>query len=131
MRRQAFTLIELIAIVVILSVVAAVGLPSYSRTMERSYWQEARDVLFTIYQGQRSHFLTHNAYQSISSNSDWREIYMDNPNMGSIPVTFTVTASGATFTATATKQGGACGGRTLQITQTRALTGTWLAPGDC
>lgn len=135
MSRPGFTLLELIAIVVILGILAAVGLPRYTRTIERSYRQEAQDVLFTIYQGQRSYYLTHNEYRSGlsqgSSNSAWRDIYMDNPHVGSIPVTFLVTASGTTFTATATKVGGACGGRTLQITQTRALTGTWPSSGDC
>lgn len=138
-RWQGFSLIELIAIVVILSVLAAVGLPTYSRTMERSYWQEAQDVLYTIYHGQRSYYLTTNTYygplDQTSAMAAWRTIYMDNPNLGAIPVTFTVTAAGSgstsTFAATATRVGGSCDGKDLQIDQTRVVTGTWPSSGDC
>jgi len=139
MSRPGFTLLELIAIVVILGILAAVGLPRYTRTIERTYRQEAQDILLTIYHGQRSFYLTNNAYlgslNQSSSNSEWRKIFMENPNLGSIPVRFTVAASGsgatATFTATAEKVGGSCGGKTLQITQTRAVTDTWPSSGDC
>ena len=136
MARRGVTLVELMIVVLILGVLAGIALPTYSRTVERTYRQEAQDILYAVYQGERSYYLTNNAYfgplTDTSSMSEWRTIYMDNPNLGSIPVTFTVGVPGAgTFSATATRVGGRCAGHTVTIDQGRTLGGTWPSSGDC
>jgi len=135
MGRRGVTLVELMIVVLILGVLAGIALPTYSRTVERSYRQEAQDILYAVYQGERSYYLTNNAYYGpltdTSSMSEWRTIYMDNPNLGSIPVTVAVSVVGATFTATTTRNGGRCDGRTITIDQNRTLGGTWPSSGDC
>lgn len=135
MKRCGVTLVELMIVVLILGVLAGIALPTYSRTVERSYRQEAQDVLYAVYQGERSYYLTNNAYYGpltdTSPMSEWRTIYMDNPNLGSVPVAFAVSVVGATFTATATRVGGRCNTRTVTIDQSRTLGGTWPESGDC
>ena len=129
-QQAGFTLTEAMVVVIILGVLIAVGIPSYTRTVERNYRQQAEDALRSIYAGERSYFHTQNAYygplDAASTMAAWRTIQMDNPNLGAVPVTFAVSAAGSTFTATATRAGGSCSGRTLTIDQTRAVTGGWL-----
>ena len=134
-QQAGFTLTEAMVVVIILGVLVAVGIPSYTRTVERNYRQQAEDVLRSIYAGERSYFHTQNAYygplDAASTMAAWRTIQMDNPNLGAVPVTFAVSATASTFTATATRARGSCSGRTLTIDQTRTLGGTWPADGAC
>ena len=58
------TLMELIMIVIVIAVLTAIAVPTYTKTMERGYWRQANDLLMTIYHGQRSYFLTNGAYLS-------------------------------------------------------------------
>jgi prepilin-type N-terminal cleavage/methylation domain-containing protein len=51
MSRRAFTLTELIIVVVIIAILAAMAAIGYTKTVERSYWREARDILLTVYAG--------------------------------------------------------------------------------
>lgn len=102
---------EMMITVTIVSILAAVAIPNYGRVIERGYWREAQDVLRTVYAGQQVYFTVNDSYlNSPTTLSDWRQIYMDDPNLASIPVTFTATAAGsgtgATFTATASRGGG-------------------------
>lgn len=116
----------------IVGILAAIALPGYVRTKERSYWQEAESILLAIYAGERAYFLINDAYRTVAagaSMSEWRTINMDNPNLSSIPVSYGVTAAGAAFTATATRSGGPCSGSTRTINENRVLPGgaCWCA----
>ena len=108
--RSGFSLLELMIVVVLLGVLAAIGIPSYQRTLERSYWKEANDLLVTIYHGERSYDLINSSYagplDAASTMEQWRAIHMDNPNLGSVPVTFDVSATSSSFLATATRTRG-------------------------
>jgi len=127
-----FTLAEVLVTIVIVGILAAIAIPRYRKTIERGYWREAQDLLMTIYHGERAFFFTNTAYCDADNPTGapctgWRSIHMDNPNLGSIPVTFSVTASGSSFTATATRADGS--GRTMTIDQNRNVdTSAWPQP---
>ena len=130
MRREGFTLLEALTTVIVIGILASIAIPNYRRTVERGYWQEAQDMLMTIYYGERSYFLMNNAY---TNTGGWETIGMADPNLGAIPVTFVVAidaattgcaANGACFRATATRTDGRC----MTIDQTRTLN---LAPAGC
>ena len=137
-RERGVSLLELMIVVIVLGVLAAVGIPSYQRTLERSYWKEANDILMTIYHGERSYYLTHNAYQinlfDLSPMDEWRKIHIDNPNLGSVPIDFSVDTVGCAepcFVARAQRERGPCVGRQLTIDHNRTIGGNWPEDGSC
>lgn len=123
---------ELLVVVVIMGILTALGLVFYRKAAERRYFGESQNLLYAIYSGQRAYYFSNGAYfDNPSSDADWRLIHTDNPNdLDSLPVTFSVTSPGATFTATATRNGGACDSLTITIPQDRVLGGTWSGCSD-
>ena len=125
---SGFTLMEVLMVVVVVAILSSVALPQYRKTLEVNYRQQARDILTTIYYGERAYRLLNNKFVVPAA---WNDIYMDNPAAGaSPPSSFAVTAAAAsTFTATATRVAGSgpCASRVLSINETRTIAGTWLA----
>jgi prepilin-type N-terminal cleavage/methylation domain-containing protein len=138
-RRTGFTLMELLVVVIVIAILAAVAIPNYRRSIERGYWRQANDLLLTIYHGERAYFLTNNKYHgpldASKSMDEWRKIHMDNPNTGGIPVDFRVTAAAAPpgFKATAKRVGGPCDNKTQTIDEQRqpGAGDTWTNPDVC
>jgi len=125
-----FTLSEVLIATVIVGVLASLAIPQFTRTIERAYWRDARDLLMTTYAGEQVYFAANDAYYAPGT---WNTIYMDNPNGGSVPVSFTVGVVGKTFTATATRNGGLCNGKVQTINELRqpGAGDNWPASGDC
>lgn len=126
-----FTLTEIMIAVGLVSILAAMAVPQYRKTIELNYRQQAQDLLMTIYYGERAHRVVNPTYVNVPSTppSAWNVIFMDSPQVGATPpITFEVTdATDVAFTATAARAGsGPCGGQTLTINQTRNVTGSWL-----
>jgi len=124
---RGFTLIELMITVMIVGILASMAVPLYQKTMERAYWREAGDLLMTIYYGERAYYLKNTAYYTVAETaaaSEWRKIFMEKPNVDSIPVKFKVDATSTTFTGTATRKGGPCDTETRTINEERTLSGT-------
>jgi len=135
MSRAAFTLMELLIVVVIVGILAAMAIPQFGKTTERSYQRQAWDMLQTIYAGEQVYFSTNNTYcnptifgagscvPGSTSGTTWGGIYMDNPTTTTTTYAFSgVTA--ATFTATATRTGGTlCNSATMTINQLRTRAG--------
>ena len=116
--------------VIVIGILAAMAIPNYQKSVERGYLREAEDLLTTVFYGERAYFFANNRYRADTDlGFTWNDIYMEDPNIGSIPVGFTVTASGigpaATFTATATRQGGPCDTNTRTINDQRIFSGSW------
>ena len=123
-----FTLAELMVTVAIVSILAAIAIPQYQKTIRRGHRQAAKDILRTIYAGEQVYKATNGQFIPRSATDDWSVIFMDNPNAAGspLPVTFTVTAPTAdTFTATATSAGKSC-----TINEAKTFTGTWDIPCD-
>lgn len=141
-QHAGFTLNELLIAVVIVGILAGVALPQYRKTVERSYWRAAQDILETLYAGEQVYQAANDVYADPADPvacpppENWRCIYMDNPNIASrIPVTFSLAMNNAvvppTFTATATRNGGPCDGLIQTVDQARTFGGDWPADGVC
>jgi type IV pilus assembly protein PilE len=118
MKQTGFTMAELLIVVAIVAILAAVALPQYNRTVERQRCQQAQDILMNIYSGERVFWTVNNTYKIMPVAGNWNDIYMENPNVGGNGVAYAVTASAAaTFTAKATRNG-----QTLSMDQTRVIS---------
>ena len=135
---HGFSLVELLVTVIVVGILAAAAIPNYMKAMERSYFQEAESILLAIYSGERAYLLVNEFYYDVNEAggmAEWRKINIDDPNLPSIPVSYNVNTCAAppcfTFTATATRPGGPCGGSTRTINDNRALTGGSCWCGAC
>ena len=57
-----FTLIELIVVIIIVGILAALGFTQYTRMVERGRTAEARSVLGSLRTAQQAHFLENGTY---------------------------------------------------------------------
>ena len=112
--RRGFTLMELLIVVVIIAIVAAIGMPSYRKAIERNYWRGAQDVLRAIYSGEQVYWTQRDTYVQPTAcpapDPAWRCIGMDNPNLAADPPTQYVVDNVAanTFRVTAVRGDGRC-----------------------
>jgi type IV pilus assembly protein PilE len=139
--RRGMTLAELLMVVVVVAILAGVAIPSYIKTVEGGYRREASDLLMTIYHGERAYFFAEREYHGPldggSPQTEWRKIFADNPQLGSIPVAFSIAVDNSdadpnnrTFTATASRiTSGAP--KSMTINQLREWCGGTTDPANC
>ena len=103
-RQRGITLIELMIVVVVISILAAVAYPNYQEFVARAKRNEARAALLMLATNQERFFLNNNTFTA-----DVRELGFDSDDGGLTSITendyYTVRVTAATasnFTATAT-----------------------------
>ena len=57
MNNKAFTIMEILVVIIIVSVIAIFGLPNYNRSLERAYEREAIEKLKLIHAAQQLYFV--------------------------------------------------------------------------
>jgi type IV pilus assembly protein PilE len=62
MRARGVTLLELLVVLVLVGIVAALALPSYQRYLQRVHRTEATTALYQIVSAQESHHLRHGVF---------------------------------------------------------------------
>jgi type IV pilus assembly protein PilE len=103
---KGFTLIELMIVVVIIGILAALAIPRFMRATTKSKQSEAKQILKQIYTMQHAYRQEYNAYwgngttASAAATAGFARIGVD--IMTTARYTYTMVAAANTFTATAT-----------------------------
>jgi len=102
--RRGFTLIELMIVVVIIGILAALAIPKFMKVTGKAKVAEAKTILKEIFTLEKAHFNEHDYYVAFSSGSACDAIGFDLPE-GNSRFTYQVTCtdSSADFEARATE----------------------------
>ena len=102
--RKGFTLIELMIVVVIIGILAALAIPRFMQTSGKAKKSEAKTVLKQLYQLERAYFQEHDAYVAGANTAALvaTNLGFDNPGADA-RYDYSVVVAGNTFTATATE----------------------------
>lgn len=117
----AFTILELLVAIVILSILAAVAIPNFSRAVERGRVRDAQSVLAAIFEAERMYRLDEATFGRLVEDLVARR-YLSDPDPGGTTNAdwdFTTPAvAAATFTARASRTGGGGhSGMTIEVDQ--------------
>ena len=119
---SGFTLIELITVVIIIAIMAALALPQYTRFMERGHGSTAKNALNMIRKAEATYFTLESQYTN-----NFTELAEEVPEVSRVNspewnYTIIVPTGNATFTATANRLKGVYSGSCMNITNDGNLT---------
>ena len=101
--RRGFTLIELITVIIIIAVLAAIAFPQYARVIERSQGSQAKAGLDMIRKAEAIYYTMNSSYGSITN------IATETPEvskLGNADWSYGVSSSASAFTGSAVRQKG-------------------------
>jgi prepilin-type N-terminal cleavage/methylation domain-containing protein len=119
MNRKGFTLVEVLIVVIIIGILAAIGIPQFAASIEKSKGGEARAGLGHIQTGEKVYYAEKEYYTTNTSDLD---ITLSQKYWAFSLSTPTSTS----YTATATRSGGTCSGQTLTMDQAGTISGNWI-----
>ena len=121
MNRKGFTLVEVLIVVIIIGILAAIGIPQFSASIEKAKGGEARAGLGNIQTGEKVYFAENEKYTNNIAVGGDLDI-----NLTQKYWSFSVDVpTPTTYMATATRSGGTRSGLTITMDQAGVVSGTW------
>lgn len=102
---SGFTLVELVIVMAILAIIAAIVVPSYQKYVERARRVEGREMLQRIASAQERFYTNRNRYTNDMTTNAGLNLATTTSEGGYYAVTILVAADGQSYTLTATPQG--------------------------
>ncbi|MFC1623871.1 prepilin-type N-terminal cleavage/methylation domain-containing protein [Candidatus Omnitrophota bacterium] len=118
MGRNGFTLVEVLIVVIIIGILAAIGIPQFADSIEKAKGGEAMAGLGHIQTGEKIYYAENEVYTA-----DWAADL--DISLTERFWTFTIVTPGQTYVATATRSGGSRANQTLTMNETGTMGGTW------
>lgn len=133
-QQQGFTLIEVMIVVLIIGILAAIAYPNYSEYVNRGNRSEGQAFLNDVSARQERYFSQNNAY--ITNDSDVAKLALKNGNKsetGKYELALSKVDNDGGYTLTAKEQFNdtKCGNLTLNARGVRGRTGSGMSAEDC
>ncbi|MDZ4191665.1 MAG: type IV pilin protein [Pseudomonas sp.] len=133
-QQQGFTLIEVMIVVLIIGILAAIAYPNYSEYVNRGNRSEGQAFLNDVSARQERYFSQNNAY--ITNDSDVAKLALKNGNTsetGKYELALSKVDNDGGYTLTAKEQFNdtKCGNLTLNARGVRGRTGSGMSAEDC
>ena len=120
MNRRAFTMLELLIVVLIIGVLAAIGIPQLGKSIEKAKGGDAKLGLNQIYRAELEYGANRMGFYT-DSIGDLSEVILTKRYW-----TFTIDATPSNvFTAIATRSSGSRSGQTITLDNLGNLSGNW------
>ncbi len=120
MGRKGFTLVEVLIVVIIIGILAAIGIPQFATSIEKAKGGEARAGLGHVQTAEKIYYAENEAYT---------------PNVTDLDISLTnrywtfsidtVNANSSKYLATATRSGGTRDGQTITMDTNGTISGNW------
>ncbi|MDE2394704.1 MAG: prepilin-type N-terminal cleavage/methylation domain-containing protein [Burkholderiales bacterium] len=136
-RAPGFTLIEMMVVVAVAAILAAIAYPSYLKQVSKSRRSDAKSALLDLAAREETYFSTNNVYTNTASNLGYSSAFPLQVSSGSAAYyQINVTAASSTaFSLSATpignQAGDACGTYTLNQLGAQSNTGNTLVSSSC